>query len=250
MAQHHHTAEQESSWVSQSLAGNVGGGTVNGLEDRALVPNVSRWGQSEATDQAGAHIGQNVSVQVGHDEDLVVVWSGISDDSQTGVVEKLSVEVNAREVLSNILGGVEEETIGHLHNSGLVDDTDLLPPNLLGMLESKSEDTLRRLAGDELDALHNSVNDNMLNSRVFSLSVLSDQDNVNIVVWSLVAGNRSARAEVSKKVESSSEGQVKRDMSLANGGLVEPSVLCMSIWSTGSSRSLQQEGPSRQQSSS
>lgn len=79
---------------------------MNSFKDRALVSNVSGWGQSETTDQAGAHIGQNVSVQVGHDEDLVVVWGGISDDSQTGVVEKLSVEVNAREVLSNVLGGV------------------------------------------------------------------------------------------------------------------------------------------------
>lgn len=110
-----------------------------------------------------------------------------------------------------------------------MDDADLLPSNLLGMLESKSEDALRSLAGDELDALHNSVNDNMLNSRVFSLSVLTDQDNVNIVVWSLVAGNGSARAEVSKEVEGSSEGQVERNMSLANGGLVEPSVICMYI---------------------
>lgn len=225
VAQHHHTTEQESSWVGQSLAGDIRSGTVNSLEDRALVSNVSRWSQSETTDQTGAHIGQNVSVQVGHDENLVVVWGGIGDDSQAGVIEEFSVEVDAREVLSNILGGVKEETVGHLHDGGLVDDADLLPSNLLSVLEGKSEDTLRCLSGDKLDTLHNTINNNVLNSGVFSLGVLSDKDNVNIVVWGLVAGNGSAGTEVGKEVEGSSECQVKRNMSLANGGLVEQLVI-------------------------
>lgn len=60
----------------------------------------------------------------------------------------------------------------------------------------------------------------MLNAGVFSLSVLSDKDNVNIVVWGFVTSNGSAGTEVSKEVEGSSESQVKGNMALANGGLL------------------------------
>lgn len=80
--QHHDTAEKHSSGVGETLASNIGGGAVDGLEDRALVTNVTGGGETETTDQTGAHVGQNVTVQVGHDEDLVVVRGGVGDDTQ------------------------------------------------------------------------------------------------------------------------------------------------------------------------
>ena len=82
MLQHHDTAQKHSSGVGKALAGNIGGGAVDGLEDGALVTNVTRGGETETTDQTGAHVGQNVTVQVGHDEDLVVVRSRVGDDTQ------------------------------------------------------------------------------------------------------------------------------------------------------------------------
>lgn len=80
--QHHDTAEKHSSGVGEALAGNIGGGAVDGLEDGALVTNVTGGGETETTDQTGAHIGQNVTVQVRHNEDLVVVGGRVGDDAK------------------------------------------------------------------------------------------------------------------------------------------------------------------------
>lgn len=219
VAQHHDGAEQQGGGVGEALAGNVGGGTVDGLEDGALVTDVAGGGQAETADETGAHVGQNVTVQVGHDEDLVVVGVGVGDHLQAGVVEQLGVELDVGEVLGNLLGGLEEETVGHLHDGGLVNDADLLAADGLGVLEGESQDTLAGLLGDELDALDNSVDDDVLDARVLALGVLSDQDGVNAVVGGLEAGDGSARSQVGEQVEGSSQGQVEGDVALANGGL-------------------------------
>ena len=135
MTEHHDGGEEESSRVGEALAGNVGGGTVDGLEDGALVTDVAGRSETETTDETSAHVGENVTVEVGHDKNLVVVGVGVSDHLEAGVVEELGVELDAREVLGDILGDVEEETVRHLHNGGLVDDADLLAANGLGVLE-------------------------------------------------------------------------------------------------------------------
>jgi hypothetical protein len=67
--------------------------------------------------------------------------------------------------------------------------------------------------------LYNTVNHNVFNTRVFSFSVLSDQDGIDVVVWGLVSGDGSARSDVGEKVECSAEGQVEGDMAFANWGL-------------------------------
>ena len=204
--QHHQGAEQEGGGVGEGLAGDVGGGTVDGLEDGALVADVAGGRQAEAADQTGAHVREDVTVQVGHDEDLVVVGKRVGDHLQAGVVEQLVVELDAGEVLGDIAGGVEEETVGHLHDGGLVDDADLLAADLLGVLEGESQDTLAGLPGDQLDALDDTINHDVLDARVFTLGVLANQDGVNVVVCGLVAGDGPAWPQVGEEVEGSPKG--------------------------------------------
>lgn len=86
------------------------------------------------------------------------------------------------------------------------------------MLESEAENALTGLTGNELDALDNTVDNNVLNARVFTLSVLTNQNSVDIVIWRLEAGNRAARAQVGEEVEGTTESKVERDVALANGG--------------------------------
>lgn len=59
----------------------------------------------------------------------------------------------------------------------------------------------------------------MLDTGVLSLGVLADQDGVNVVVSSLIPGNRATRANIGEEVEGTAEGQVEGDMALADGGL-------------------------------
>lgn len=100
-----------------------------------------------------------------------------------------------------------------------MDDADLLTANGLGVLEGESQDTLGSLTGDKLDALNDTIDNNMLNARVFTLGVLSDQDGVDVIIGGLVASDGSAGSQVSEEIECSSESKVQGDMSLANGGL-------------------------------
>lgn len=214
--QHHDTAQKQSSGVGKSLASNVGSRTVDSLEDGALVTDVAGRSETKTADETGAHVGQNVTVQVGHDKDLVVVGGGIGDDSQTRVVQQLSVELDIGELLGDLAGGVQEETVGHLHDGGLVHDTDLLLVDRTSILEGETENTLGSLASDELDALDNAVNDNVLNAGVFTLSVLTDQDGVDVVVGSLEASDRAAGTQVREEVESTTKGEVEGNVALSN----------------------------------
>merc|ERR1712230_303967 len=188
--QHHDGREEQGSWVGQALAGDVGRGAVHGLEDGALVADVAGRGQTQTADQAGAHVGQDVAVQVGHDEDLVVVGGRVRHDLQAGVVQQLAVEL----------------------------DVGVLARDVLGLLEGESQDPLAGLAGDQLDRLHDTVYDDMLDARVFTLGVLSDQDRVDVVVWRLVALDALAGSHVGEQVEGTTEGQVQGDVTLADWG--------------------------------
>lgn len=217
--QHHDTAKQQRGRVSETLASDVRGGTVHGLEDGALVTDVSRGSETETTDQTGAHVRKNVSVKVGHDEHLIVVGQWVRYHLQTGVVEELGVELNARVLLAQLLGGLEEETVGHLHDGGLVDGADLLAANVLSVLEGEAEHALRGLPCDKLDGLDNTVDHDVLDSGVLALGVLTDQDSVDIVVGGLVAGDRLAGTDVGEEVKGSAKGQVQGDVALANRGL-------------------------------
>lgn len=217
--QHHDGAKEKGSGVGKTLASNVRGRAVDSLEDRALVADVTGRCEAKATDQTGAHVGQNVTVQVGHDKNLVVVGNRVGDDLEARVVQQLSIKLDIRELLGDLAGGVQEETIGHLHDGGLVHNANLLLVDGASILEREAENPLRSLLGDELDALHNTINNDVLNARVFTLGVLTDQDSLDIVVGGLVASDRSARAEVGEEVESATEGKVKRDVALPNRSL-------------------------------
>ena len=216
--QHHDTAQQQGGRVGETLALDVGGGTVDGLEDGALVTNVTGGGETKTTDQTGAHVGQNVTVQVGHDKDLVVVGGGVGDDLQARVVQQLSVELDIGEVLGDVAGGVQEQTVGHLHDGGLVHHADLLLVDGLRVLEGEAQHTLGSLLGDELDALHHTVDNNVLNAGVFTLGVLTDQDGVDTIVGGLVASNGAARTDVGEQVEGPAQSQVQGDVTLTDGG--------------------------------
>ena len=217
--QHHDTAQKQSSGVSEALAGNVGGRAVNSLEDGALVTDVTGGSETKTTDQTGAHVGKNVTVEVRHDKNLVVVRRGVSDDLEARVVQQLCVEFDIGELLGNITGEVQEETIGHLHDGSLVHDADLLLVDGTSVLEGKAQNSLRGLLCDELNALHNAIDDDVLNARVFTLGVLTDQDGIDVVVGGLVASNGTARTHVGEKVEGAAESKVQRNVSLANGSL-------------------------------
>ena len=63
----------------------------------------------------------------------------------------------------------------------------------------------------------------MLDTRVFTLGVLPDEDGVNIFVRSLEALDRHARTNVGEEVEGPTERQVQRNVALTNCCIVNGS---------------------------
>ena len=87
VSQHHDGAEKKRGGVGELLASNVGRGTVDSLEDGAVVTDVAGRSKTETTNETGAHVGENVSIQVGHDKNLVVVGDRVGNHLQAGVVQ-------------------------------------------------------------------------------------------------------------------------------------------------------------------
>lgn len=56
----------------------------------------------------------------------------------------------------------------------------------------------------------------MLDTRVFSFRVFTNENGVDIIVWRLVPGDGNARPNIGKKVKGPPEGQVEGNMSLSD----------------------------------
>ena len=56
----------------------------------------------------------------------------------------------------------------------------------------------------------------MLDTRILPFSVFTNEDSVDVVVWSLKALNRDTGPDVGEKIESPSKSQIQGDMAFAN----------------------------------
>lgn len=110
-----------------------------------------------------------------------------------------------------------EMSKGYSHNVGLVDGRNLVSAILLGVVESVPGNTLTGLERDELDALHDTIDNFVLDTTVLSLGVFSDEDGVDIVVGRLVADDGPARSDVGKEREGPSQRQVHGNVTLSDG---------------------------------
>ena len=69
-----------------------------------------------------------------------------------------------------------------------------------------------------LQALHNSLDDLVLQATVFALCVFSNGDEVDVVIFRLVSWKAEARSHVCVQLQLLSQGQVQGPMPLTNGG--------------------------------
>ena len=136
--QHHHAAQQQRRRIRERFARDIGRGTVHGLEDGTFVADISRGREAQPADQAGTHVGQDVAVEVRHDEDFVVVGRRVGDDFQARVVEEFGVEFDVGEVLADFTGDAEEQTVGHLHDCSFVHGANLSLADVFGVLEGEA----------------------------------------------------------------------------------------------------------------
>jgi hypothetical protein len=97
--------------------------------------------------------------------------------------------------------GAAEKTIGKLHDVGLVDASNLGSTVGEGEREGELGDTLRLGAGDDLEGLDDTLDALVLETRVLTLGVLSDDAQVDVLVAGLVAGDVLDQADGSIDVK-------------------------------------------------
>ena len=208
VTQHHAAGEDESGGVGLVLALDVKTDvTAAGLEDGDLTAHVAAGNNTGATDETGADVGENATVKVGHDHDVELL--GTADTLHAGVVDNHVVGLDGGVLLTDLLDGVAEETVGKLHDVGLVDAGDLAAVVGQGKGEGELGDALGLGAGDDLERLDDAGDGLVLKARVLALGVLTDDAEVDVLVAGLVAGDVLDQDDRGVDVEFLAEGDVE-----------------------------------------
>lgn len=209
VSQKHATGKDKSGGVGLILALDVETDvSAARLEDGNVTTHVAARDNTGATNKTGTDVGKDTSVKVGHDENVKLLWA--ADTLHRGVVDNHVVGLNAGVVLTNTLDGVAEKTVCELHNVGLVDAGNLLPVVGKGEREGELGNALRLCAGDDLEGLDDTLDRLVLKSRVFTLGVLTDNAEVDVLVAGLVAGDVLDEDNRGVNVELLTESDVER----------------------------------------
>lgn len=219
MSQQHGRGQDHGSGVSGTSALDVQTNvSASGLEHGVLGTQVNTGDETGASNETGSNVGQNGSVQVGGDENVKLL--GPRNGLHGGVVDNHVAVLDLGVVGRNLLTGVSEQTIGELHNVGLVDGGDLVSVVLESKVKGESGNSLGLSLGDDLDGLNDTGDGGVLQTGVLSLGVLSDQSHVNALKSGLDTGNVLDENQRGEDIELSSQGNVERLVAvLLNGGV-------------------------------
>ena len=90
VVEHHDAGHEDGQGIGDALAGDVGGGAVDGFEDGGVVTHVGAGHDAQPTDEAGAHVADDVAVEIFHEQDVKA--GGVLDEFHaTGVDDELVV---------------------------------------------------------------------------------------------------------------------------------------------------------------
>lgn len=220
VSQHHGSRQDQSSGVGLVLALDVKTDvTASGLENGNVAAHVAARNDTRSSNETSTNVGQDASVQVGHNHDIELLWPG--DTLHGGVVDNHVVGLEGGVVLTDPLDCVTEKTVGKLHDVGLVDAGNLLA--VVSERKGKGElcDALRLLAGDDLERLDDAADRLVLETRVLALGVLTDDAEVDVLVARLVAGNVLQQDDGGVDVEFLTESDVERAVAGSLDGSVQ-----------------------------
>ncbi|KAI6759111.1 hypothetical protein HG531_013872 [Fusarium graminearum] len=187
---------ESSNGVGDVLALDIGSATVARLTNGKTLTDVGTWDKAQATDKGSSAIGENVTVQVGGDNNIVIL--GLTEELVDHGVDDLLLNGNGGElgISKGPLGGGTEETISLGQDVGLVGDSD--ERRLVDAGGTSISDLL--LLGNALDGLGNLALGSIVGLLLLDieiLGVLADNNHVN----GLSSGHDSLdrRAHGSKK---------------------------------------------------
>ena len=82
--------------------------------DDTDASNVARRRETQSTNETSAHVGKDITVEVGHHHDTIGVRCGILSYVQADAVQEVFIVCNFREVLGHLSAGRQEHAVGHL----------------------------------------------------------------------------------------------------------------------------------------
>lgn len=219
VAEEHAAGEDQGGGVGLVLALDVETDvTAAGLEDGDLTAHVAAGDDTGAADEGSANVGEDTTVQVGHDHDVKLLGAG--DGLHGGVVDNHVVDLEGGVLLGDVVEGAAEETVGELHNVGLVDASNLGAAVGEGKGEGEAGNALRLGAGDDLEGLDDAGDALVLEARVLALGVLTDDAQVDVLVAGLVAGDVLDEGDGGVNVELLAHGDVEALVAgAADGGV-------------------------------
>ena len=147
--EHHRRGEDEGARVRDVPADDVGRDAVGGLEDgvAGLEVDVSARGHPHAAHLRGEHVGDVVAVEVGRDDDAVLlrVQDGVLQEriaGDRGEEEAARRQVGAVLALGHVIGPVHEGALGILHNVPVVHEGDAPAVVAQGIVDGGADDAL------------------------------------------------------------------------------------------------------------
>lgn len=122
--EHQSGGSESGNGVGNALALDVRGAAVARLTNGEALTDVGAGDETQAADEGSSAVGENVTVQVGGDDDVVVL--GLAEELVDHGVDNLLLNSDGGVlgVRKGLLGGGAEETIGLRQNVGLVGDGD------------------------------------------------------------------------------------------------------------------------------
>lgn len=208
MTQQHRTRKDHGTGVGLILALDIETNvTAAGFKDSNITAHVAARNQTRTADERRADVGENATVEVRHDHHVELLRA--RDSLHGGVVYNHIIHLQGGVVLGDLVEGAAEETVGKLHDVGLVDASNLL--SVVGERKAESElgNALGLGAGDDFERLDHALDRLVLQARILALGVLTDDAKIDILVTSLVAGDVLDQGDGGVDVQFLAEGDVE-----------------------------------------
>lgn len=233
--EHQSNGAQGSNGVSNALTLDIGGRAVARLTNGETVTHVGARDETQTADQSGSTVRQDVTIQVGGNNDIVVL--GLAEELVDHGVDDLLLDVDGGELLGgkSLASGLTEQAVGLRQDVRLVGDGDHglgvgrgtrgsgadtlaaqsdLTSNGGDAVRGALRDTLDRLGDLAVGALHGAL---LLHVQV--LGVLTDNDQVDGLAIAATGGGLDGAdigVQVELLAESNDGGGVAGD--LGGGG--------------------------------
>ena len=150
------------------------------LENSELASEGGSGGDTWPSDKPGGDGVDDGPIEVGHDHDVELL--GGLGELHARVIDDHLLVLDGGVLLADLPAALEEEPVGKLHDVGLVHNGHLLSSGEEGVLEGVLGESDGSVSGDNLETLEDAWVDLVLDSGVLSLEVISDDDEVAVLV--------------------------------------------------------------------